>query len=457
MNSWVTLLPPAIAITLAITTRQVYLAIAAGILAGSLLLTEGLIQGFATSFDSIAGVFQSPSTVKSLLFILSIGALTHVMQQSGGLRALINYLDSRRGLIRSKRSAQMITFLMGLLMCMEGVGSMMMVGLVGRPLFAKHHISKAKLAYIANSTGAPIAWLMPVSGAGVLLAGLVSTQTSSGVLSGDATSYVFAALPYQIYSILVLLSVPLLALLQHDFTNQGQDPLTTIEHSNAEHASSNSLSIANALVPLALLLGSIITICLVTGKGNLFAGEIGNAVYWSGFVAITGSGFYYRISGISLQNYITWCIEGCKNILPAVIILVLAMALSHTIGALGTGAYLAQLIATSLPIWLVPAAIFIIGMLISFSTGSSGAAVSILTPIAIVSSVHLALPIPLILGAVISGAVFGDQSSPISDSVIVASTAANCRPEQHFATQLPLTLGFASISVLCYLALGWTL
>lgn len=149
-----------------------------------------------------------------------------------------------------------------------------------------------------------------------------------------------------------------------------------------------------------------------------------------------------------------WVIAGFKQILPAVIILVLAFTLSNIIGQLGTGTYLASLLAANLPSEFVPAIIFVLGMTISFSTGSSGATVSILTPIAIPMAISLGLDVALVIGAVISGAVFGDQSSPISDSVIVASSAANCQPEQHFRTQLPFTLGFAALSFIGYIIVG---
>ncbi|MEJ6122911.1 sodium:proton antiporter [Vibrio sp. 2-Bac 85] len=455
MDTWLTLLPPLLAITLAITTRQAYLSIFAGILAGSILLNDSFLGGVTQSFDVIADTFSSTSAVKSLIFITMIGAVINVLQQSGAVHKMIYHLTVQRNLVKSNRGAQLITFLMGSLMCLEGIGSMMMVGLVGRPLFAQHNISKAKLAYVANSTGAPLAWLLPISGAGVFLSSLLAHQVESGVLTGKPMDYIFGAIGYQFYTLLVLASVPLLALWNHDFksTRSSIEQEPALENQRIQ-TPIVSAPIVILMLPLILLLGSIITITLVTGNGNLLKGDVGNAIYWSGYISLLGSALAYRFFDIAFSQYMNWVLEGFKQILPAVLILLLAFTLSNIIGQLGSGSYLAGLVSGQFPPWIVPTMVFIIGMLISFSTGSSGATVSILIPIGVSMAINMGIPIPIMIGAIISGAVFGDQNSPISDSVIVASSAAGCEPVLHFRTQLPFTLLFAGLSIIGYLIVG---
>jgi len=141
--------------------------------------------------------------------------------------------------------------------------------------------------------------------------------------------------------------------------------------------------------------------------------------------------------------------------LPAAIILTLAFSLSRVSSELGTGKYLASIFSSELPLTFVPVSIFVLCILISFSTGSSGATVSIMTPIVVSLAVSIGVAVPIAIAAMISGAVFGDQSSPISDSVIVASSAADCSPEKHFATQLPYTLTVALLSFVFYLVVGF--
>ncbi|MGF1759597.1 sodium:proton antiporter [Photobacterium sagamiensis] len=464
MNTWLTLCPPLLAITLAIVTRQAYLSIFSGILAGTILLNGSLFVGVTQSFDAIATTFTSISAVKSLIFITMIAAIINVLQQSGAIQKAIYSLTVQRNIVNSKRSAQLLTFLTGFLMCLEGIGSMMIVGLVGRPLFAKHNVSKAKLALVANSTGSPLAWLLPISGAGVFLSSLLAIQIENGVLTGKPMDYVFSAVSYQYYTILVLASVPFLAICQHDFKSGPHDvDQKNVDHKNVAQGTEpqsaepqNHTSIAVLMLPLILLLGSIIVITLVTGDGNPAQGNVGDAIYWSGFISLFGSALAYQVAGIAFSQYMNWVLDGFKQILPAVIILVLAFTLSNIIGQLGTGTYLAGLVSEQFSLWVVPSVVFIIGMLISFSTGSSGATVSILIPIGISMAVNMGIPVPMMIGAVISGAVFGDQSSPISDSIIVASSAADCEPELHFRTQLPFTLLFATLSVIGYLIIGTT-
>ncbi len=456
MNTWLTLLPPCIAILLAITTRQVYVAIFAGIMTGSILLSQNIQLGIANSFDAIADTFQSSSSVKSLIFILIIGAIINVMRQSGGIDALIYQVSHKHHLVNSKPRAQLVTFAFGFLMCLEGVGSMMLVGLIGRPLFNKFNISREKLAFVANSTGAPLAWLMPFSGASVFLISLIGAQVENGTLTDKPITYIFAALPYQVYCIAILALVPILAFKKSDFTATGIIDAKIIDAASmSQSANQSSIGIGAMLLPIVILLGSIFVISFTTGKGNILAGDISSAIYWSGFISLIGTGIYFRLCHVKMDQYIQWCIQGMKQTLPAVIILVLAFSLSNITGQLGTGTYIAGFVSSELPLWLVPASIFVICILISFSTGSSGATVSIMTPIIIPLAVGVDIYVPLALAAVISGAVFGDQSSPISDSVIVASTAADCPPENHFVTQLPYTLAVALLSLVFYLVVGF--
>lgn len=449
MNNWISLLPPLLAISLAITTRKAYLAIFSGIVAGSLILAPSFLSGLVSSVNAIALTLQSPSALKSLLFILMIGSIIHLLQCSGAIRCAL-FIITEKKWIRNRTHAQLLTFGAGFLMCLEGVGSMMMVGVIGRQLFTNHQVSKQKLAFVANGTGAPLAWLLPISSAGIFLTSLIQVQIEQGIIEGVATQLVMDSVHYQFYTLFILLSVPLLSVLPHDFKYEQEKSTiqvveTHIEQSNPSHP------LWVLMAPLYLLILSIVTIATVTGSGNPINGDISNAIYWSGYIALVGSALLYRLSGIKFNQTLRWVFQGVIQILPAVIILTLAFTLSHVIGELSTGNYLAQIMVGHISEKTLPAIIFLIGIAISFATGSSGATVSILIPIALPMAAQMGLSLPLIIGAVISGAVFGDQSSPISDSIIVASSAAGCSPESHFRTQLPITLSVATMAFISYL------
>ncbi|MGR5063734.1 Na+/H+ antiporter NhaC family protein [Photobacterium sp. DNB22_13_2] len=447
MNTWISLLPPLCAITLAISTRKAYIAIFSGIFVGSIILAPSLVAGLEETAKYLSLTLQSPSALKSLIFILMIGAIINLLQRSGAINHALYAIAEQKQWVRSRTHAQLLTFLAGFLMCLEGIGSMMMVGVVGRSLFKQYEISPQKLAFVANGTGAPLAWLIPVSSAGLFLTSLIQAQIDQRVIDGSAIQFVIDAIPYQFYTLLILLSVPLLSVLPHDFTHPKNMENQSVEDDFKRVEITFSLWVSMA--PLYLLIVSIIFVTYLSG-------DVSNAIYCSGYIALVGSVCIYRTSGITLKSTLKWGVEGAIQILPAVIILALAFTFSHVIGALGTGDYLAKMLAGSIAIQFLPALIFLTGIVISFATGSSGATVSILIPIVIPMAAQMGLSIPMIIGAVVSGAVFGDQSSPISDSVIVAASAANCSSDSHFRTQLPIVLKVALIALLGFIYIGVT-
>lgn len=462
----IVLLPSIIAITLAVWTRQVYIALVAGILSATLILSNhftflGVSSAIGSGFDAIAKTFGNTSSIKSIIFILCIGAMINIMRETGGIYKLIDYLLKRKDGNGSKMGAQLTTFAFGLLMCLEGIGSMMMVGLIGRPLYDRFKISRTHLAFVANGTGSPIAWIVPFGGAGVFLTGLLATLIHSGVLQNSGASaydYLISAIPYQFYTILMIITVFFITLRGKDIqktplgaTTQDENQWQPTQNSKTSH---NADTIFSLMFPFLLLLSSIFFITLMTGKGNFLKGDISSAIYYSGFITLIGSGVFYMFKGVKIDTYFKWSISGMQQMLPAVMILALAFTLGGLIGQLGVGKYLSSFISSTIPLWLFPALTFLLCMLMSFSTGSSGATVSIMVPILIPLAVSLDLSVSLAIGAIISGAVFGDQSSPISDSVIVASSAANCPPEEHFRSQVPYTLSVAIVSLAMFVVAG---
>ena len=446
MTTFFPLLPPLLAIFLAISTRKSYLAILSGIVLGSIILAPNLIGALESVIHSLIVTLQANSTFKTLLFILIIGAIINMLQSAGAIKRALYLMTQKQKMIKNRYHAQLLTFSTGLLMCLEGVGSMMMIGVVGRPLFKQYHISAEKLAFLANGTGAPIAWLLPISSAGLFLTGMIQYQIEQGVITGSAFDLVVKAVPYQFYTVTILLSVLLLSVLPFDFkhTSRHSNVESTVQEANSDSAH-HSLWVS--LSPLYLLITSIIITLVIWG-------DMSQAIYISSYIALIGSAIIFKANSVTFRQSAQWALNGALHILPAVCILLLAFTFSGIIGTLGTGELLAQLMSGSISHQLLPAMIFLIGLVISFATGSSGATVSILLPIAIPMAVTMDSHLPMIIGAVISGAVFGDQSSPISDSVIVASSAAECSPERHFKTQFPIVVWVAVIALLSFVAVG---
>ncbi|MGF1757216.1 sodium:proton antiporter [Photobacterium sagamiensis] len=460
MNTWLSLLPPTITIALAIATRQVYVSLFIGILSGAIILSGDFISGLTQGIDTIADVFSSSYATRNILFILMIGSVIKVMEHSGGIKGFVSAITNKSCLVKSKKGAQLAAYTAGLLMFMEGIGSMMIAGLVGRPLYDKFGVSREKLAYTANCTGSPVAWLFPLSGAGVFLMSIIGSQVDAGVIEGAPLNYLLDAIPYQFYSLILIISVPVFILRDVEFGKMSTMParLAEPEIKDKSEGTDDKITVANMIIPLMLLISSIIGIILYTGQGDPSKGDTVSAIYWGVIMTLSGTGLYYWYKGIANMNtYVNWCIEGVQSMVPATIVLILAFALGNITNQLQTGVFVSHLIMDALPVWMIPAAIFITCCTISFSTGSSGAAISVMASLVIPLAATTGCSIPLALGAMVSGAVFGDQSSPISDSVIVAATAADCRSIDHFTTQIPYSIGAAGLSLVMFLAAGWAL
>lgn len=462
MNTWLSIVPPLVAIVLAIVTRQVYVSLLIGLITGATILSGGLISGLTGGVDAIAGVFASGYIAKNILFLLLIGSLIKILSKSGGIRGLVNVVTERTKLVRTKKGAQVAPFIAGLSMFTEGIGSMMVAGLVGRPLCDKEKVPREKLAFICNSTGAPVALLFPFGGAGAFIMGMLGGQIEAGTIEGNPLTILLSAIPFQFYTILILLAVPAFIFLFKDFgamkkaNHEYEEKGIEAHDINKDVDPSAKGGIINMIVPLVALVVSILAIILITGKGILAQGDTTAGIYWGIFAALTITCIFLIIKKeTNLNKFIGWCIEGMKDMIPAVTILVMAFAMGNIAGELQTGVFLSRIVIGNVHGGFLPAAIFITCCLISFSTGSTGATLGIMIPITVPMIAAAGLSVPMAVGAVISGALFGDQSSPISDSVIVSSMAAGCGPLDHFRTQIPYTLTVSGIAFLLFLIFGF--
>lgn len=462
MNTWLSLVPPVLTIILAIATKQVYVSLLIGLITGASILSGGFLTGLTGGVDAIAEAFESAYIVKSILFLLLIGALVKIMSRSGGIRGFVNVVTEKTRLVKTKKGAQLAPFAAGLLMFTEGIGSMMVAGLVGRPLCDKEGVSREKLAFICNSTGAPVALLYPFGGAGAFIMGMLGGQIESGAIKGNPLIILLSAIPFQFYTVLILLSVPAFIFFIKDFGPMKKANLNCsgkgaqTNDIDKDLAESVKGEISNMIVPLAALVVSILSIILITGKGVLAHGDTTAGIYWGVFLALAITGVYLLIKKeTTLNKFIGWCMEGMQDMLPATAILVLAFGLGNIAGELQTGVFLSRIVMGNISGGIIPAAIFLTCCLISFSTGSTGGTLGIMMPIAVPLMATAGIPIPVAVGAVISGALFGDQSSPISDSVIVASMAAGCEPIDHFKTQVRYTLSVSTIALILYLIVGF--
>ena len=450
-----------VALVLAFWKKNVFIALLAGLFTGAIIIGVH-VHSFFVGFDAITSVFTSVSSAKTTYFLLLTGSLVFVIEISGGVEGLIVYLTEKKNIIKSQVGAQLISFIIGLLLFVDATSSIVITALLGKPFFEKYKLPKEKLALISNSTGSSVTWLVPFSGAGAILTSIVNNVLPTIGLSESAFSIVIKSTVFQFYSIIIIMLVGCSILFKFEIgtmkkfvkkTNKNMEltPFKTKIPKGKEALA------RNMVVPIAFLIVSIFIILLCTGNGNPIMGDGASSVFTGGCLTLFATGIYYIYQKLTtLETYINWCFEGMKNIFPIVIILILAYAFSDIIRQLETAKYIAgftQYIPPSIMLFVI----LIISAIISFSSGSSSAVIILLVPIMLPIAYSNGIELHYVIGAIVSGAVFGDQSSPISDSVILTSLVTDVDIMDHVKSQLAYSGLALGISSILFIALGFTL
>lgn len=506
-----TLLPPVIAITLAFITKNVILSLFIGIYSGSFLLgiTQGknylfsLIGGFSDITNRIIGSMADSWNAGIILQCLTIGGLVALISKMGGARAVAESLAKRA---KTPRSAQLITWVMGLFIFFDDYANALIVGPIMRPITDKMRISREKLAFIIDSTAAPIAGIALISTwVGYEISVIKDGYSLIGMENINAYSIFVQTIPYRFYNILMLVFVASTAYFLREFgpmakaerraRTTGQVTSGSAAKVSEEEAKMIApkegvvLNIWNAIIPImVLIIGSFVGFYL-NGKGYLEGAVLetvnnsplsfyairetfGNAdaslvifqaALFASIVAIV-MGISKKIFKFS-EAIDTW-VHGMKSLVITGVILLLAWSLTSLIKELGTSVYLVNALAGTIPKAILPSIIFVLGSVIAFSTGTSYGTMGILMPLAIplanaiggaagLSGETLSSYIIMSIGAVLTGAIFGDHCSPISDTTILSSMGAECDHIEHVKTQIIYALAVGSITIVFgYLPVG---
>lgn len=451
MEQWLTVVPPVLALGLAVWTRNVYWALGGAIWASETLIVRGNpASGFLNSVDRAVAVFESGYNTSVLLFCIIIGALISFMQRSGGIAALVQKLVSS-GIAGTRKRASLVTAFTGTALFMETNVSLLTTGIMGRPLFDHLKISRERLAYIIDSTSAPVSILLLINGWGAYLLGLIS-----GYGFEDPVALLVATIPLNFYALLTLVGVYFTA-----STDKVFGPMRRAETRADDTTSGEDIDPTRArfmAIPLTLMVIGTIGFMLWTGKGNIMQGSGAQSILWAVIIASGAAFILLRIKGgYSTDTLIRMGFDGMGELLPAVTVIFLSLALGSSLGALGTGDFMAG-VAAGFPIpALLPMIMFLVAGGTSFATGTSWGTYGILVPIALPLSIGADLPPELALAAVMGGGVFGDHCSPISDTSIIASFAAGTDHISHVKTQLPYALTGAAGASLLYALFGFTM
>ncbi|MEJ2204738.1 MAG: Na+/H+ antiporter NhaC family protein [Gemmatimonadota bacterium] len=463
--TWLSVLPPVLAIVLAIVTRQVYLSLAGGLFLGWTIL-EGWnpAAGLGSAIQGTVSVLANDGDAKAILFTLIIGALIATVESSGGVRGFVENLE-RNQWVNSAKRAQLLAWVTGCIIFIESNITVLVAGSVARPLCDRYRCSREKLAYIIDSTSAPICILIPMNAWGAYNLGILE-----GLGVENALTVLLEAVILNFYAIAAVLLTLSVILWKIDLgpmrraeerTRGGQllwpgaTPMIDEEVLSPPPNDRIPPRAFNMFVPIAVMVLFMPVALFITGDGDLRAGSGTTSVLWSVLAGLAAAWLLLLAQrAYSQDELVKIGLKGAGGLIPLALILLLAIALGDVAEALGTGVYVAQVTGGVLPPFLFLPLVFIVAAAIAFSTGTSWGTFAIMLPIAVPAGAALGLPVAPFVAASLSGGVFGDHCSPISDTTIISSMAAATDHIDHVRTQLPYALIGGGIAAVCFALLG---
>jgi len=463
--TWISVLPPALAIVLALATRQVYLSLAGGVALGCTILAGwNPLVGLRDAIDRSIEVLSSEGDAKVICFTLVIGALITTVEVSGGVRGFVRWLEQREW-VNTPRRAQFLAWVVGAVVFIESNISVLVAGAVARPLFDRFKVSREKLAYLIDSTSAPVCILIPLNAWGAYNLGLLS-----GLDVDQPLQLFLGSIPYNFYAIAaVLLAAASIRwslnlgpmkraearVAAGELHADGARPLLDDDVMTLDESLGVPPRARNMLVPIAAMVVAMPLGLWVTGDGDMMAGSGSTSVLWAVLAGLAVAWIVLLAQkALSVDRLTHHGLRGAGALLPLALILLLALALGGVARELGTGEYVARLATGRLPPVVFLPVVFIAAAGISFAIGSSWGTFAIMLPIAVPAARAMGLPLEPFVAASLAGGVFGDHSSPISDTTIVASMAAATDHIEHVRTQLPYALIAGAVAIVGFATVG---
>ena len=493
-----TILPPLIAILLALIFKETIIALFIGVLTGAFIIGKfDFIGAFFNVVDKyIIEAIANKERASIIIFTLLLGGMVGIITKSGGVKGIVESLSNR---VRSSRSTQLYTWLMGILIFFDDYTNTLVVGNTMRSLTDKWKVSREKLSYIVDSTAAPVASIAVISTWIGFEISLIDQSLKAYNINADAYELLLSSLPYRFYSILALIFVFLIFFMRRDFgpmlkaerraaygkvLGDKAVPISDFESSGLNPSRYIEARWYNGLIPIVVVIVFTFGGLYISGKNYLLS--IGNPIASYSFFEIIFVGDFVRNVGkivssadsfkvllwasmmgavtafflsyfqkiLKIRDLISSFIQGMKSMIMAIVILVLAWSLGIVLVQLGTADFLVSLLHSNLDFRLFPAIVFIFSAFIAFSTGTSWGTIAIMFPLVIPMVIVMLKGSPefrhfliLSISSVLAGSVFGDHCSPISDTTIMSSLASSCDHIDHVKTQFPYSLTVAIIAL----------
>ncbi len=457
------LVPPIVAIALALITKEVYSSLFIGVILGGLFISQGSFPGFlnAVFSDGVIKQLSDPWNVGIIVFLVILGAMVSLMNKAGGSAAFGEWAKKH---IKTKTGAQISSIVLGILIFIDDYFNCLTVGSVMKPVTDKHKVSREKLAYLIDSTAAPICIIAPISSWAAAVSGFVDGE--------NGLSLFLKAIPFNFYALFTIIMMFTIVIMNFDYGPMAKTILTDEQSSSASSSYEGKGQIIDLIFPIAVLI-VFCTIGMIYTGGFFSSGEDHNGfvdafansdasigLVLGSFAALMITLVFYMSRGVLKFSEFMSCIpDGFKAMVPAILILTLAWTLKGVTDALGAKTFVAGIVENGAAGFLnfMPAIIFIIAALLAFATGTSWGTFGILIPIVVNAFMTTDYNLMIIsISACMAGAVCGDHCSPISDTTIMASAGAQCPHVSHVSTQLPYAMTVAIISFATYIIAGFT-
>ena len=464
LNTWWSLIPPLIAILLALFTKEVYSSLFVGILVGGILYSGFNIAGIMEHVfvDGMVGSISDSWNAGILIFLVILGCIVVLMNKAGGSSAFGIWASKH---VKTKLGAQLATIALGCLIFVDDYFNCLTVGSVMHPITDKHKVSREKLAYLIDATAAPVCIIAPISS--------WAAAVTSSVDGVNGLDLFIKAIPFNFYAILTIVMMLFLVITKFDFGPMKKAEETFKEISDnldPGQFKETKGKVVHLVFPIIVLIVSCVVGMIYTGgffEGVSFSEAFANSdasvgLVFGSVVALLFTIIFYVLSKVlSFKDCMNSIPEGFKSMVPAILILVFAWTLKTMTTSLGSDVFVASVVNqfadNNAVMSMIPAVVFVIGCFISFATGTSWGTFGILIPIVVkvfnydVNNVLMIISV----SACMAGAVCGDHCSPISDTTIMASAGAHCEHINHVSTQLPYALTCAAISFICYVFSGF--
>ncbi len=468
--TWVSVLPPVVAIALALITKEVYSSLFLGVLTGAVAYAGANFSGIVNRLvrDGIVASLSDSYNMGILVFLVVLGMMVAMMNLSGGSKAFGQWARTK---IKTRQGAEAATILLGILIFVDDYFNCLTVGSVMKPLTDEYRISRAKLAYLIDATAAPVCILAPISSWAAAVSGFVKGENGLTVF--------IQAIPFNFYAILTIVMMFALVIMNFDYSKMAvyernaveTGDLFTVRDENAinaekaEKVSGTHGKVIDLVFPVIVLIICCVIAMVYTGGffgGTSFVHAFANcdaaaSLSMGSMVALLISVIFYTVRGtISFRDCMGCIPEGFKSMVSPILVLTLAWSLKVMTDGLGLAAFISNLVSGGILVSLFPALIFLIACGLGIASGTSWGTFGILIPIALAITEAYPDMTIIVISACLAGGVCGDHCSPISDTTIMSSAGAACNHISHVETQMPYAMTVMCVSAVTYLVAGFT-